>query len=75
MCECQSSIPGTTPLVAIALMDMAVSMVCGEKTGKKKTEIISFLFKAGLFSMLHCNQRVCDADLHKPAKSFFNPTK
>lgn len=32
MSEYQNVLPGTTPLVAIALMDMAVSMVCGEKT-------------------------------------------
>lgn len=28
--EYHSVLPGTTPLVAIALMDMAVSIVCGE---------------------------------------------
>lgn len=37
MSEYQSVLPGTTPLVAIALMDMAVSMVCGERTVRNKT--------------------------------------
>lgn len=32
----ESILPGTTPLVAIALMDIAVSIVCGQMRRKEK---------------------------------------
>lgn len=58
-CGCASShttaisVPGTTPLVAMALMEMAVSIVCGAETRRRRRERASPLCEVKKMSSTH----------------------